>query len=164
MVQPRLQTLLPTGLPYSLIRFAWNLIFSDYCGMSLVGLAKMTWRNCFCWANNLEAVAILFLVIGRSKLYKFLFAVDERSTDCSHTQRIHCIFTLLNNKLCSPKLGTTTYVQLNIICLKLYPRRTLIKFLIKYFCQSGLNLEQCTRTSYCYDNRKTCVVYDNTQS
>jgi len=36
--------LLPTGSPYSFIRYAWNLIFRDYFGMSLMGLAKMNCR------------------------------------------------------------------------------------------------------------------------
>jgi hypothetical protein len=64
------------------------------------------------------------------KLLQFLILVtggqfdkvgDTRSTDHSNTQRNHCILLLPNNKLCCPKLGTTIYVQFNIICLNFTP-------------------------------------------
>jgi len=67
-----------------------------------------------------KLLQFLFLVIGH-QLVQVLYVGDKCSTDHSHTQCIHCILLLPNNTLCCPKLGTTIYVQFNIICLNFTP-------------------------------------------
>jgi hypothetical protein len=82
------------------------------------GLGEDELKNYICWVNDLM------------KLLQFLFFVFGRHIDASfHLQMINVtrivltrsVFTLFrfypNNKLCCPNLGTTIYVQFNIICL-----------------------------------------------
>ena len=71
---------------------------------------------------------ILFFVTGRQFDTNFyLQAINVAQITLSPN-----VFTVyspfLNNKFYCPKLGTTDYVKFNVICLKLYPRLTLINF------------------------------------
>ena len=79
-------------LASSLIRYAWNLIFRDYCRMSFVGLAKIDWRTIFAELMSWWSCCDFIFSHWAPIWYKFLFADDERSTDYSHTQPIYCTF------------------------------------------------------------------------
>jgi hypothetical protein len=50
----RANNFLTDRLAYSFIRFAWDLIYRDYCGMSLVGFAKINWKYDLCRFNDLK--------------------------------------------------------------------------------------------------------------